>query len=193
MVSILDGSAIYRLVPGIRGVLGARGSWLLKLVEGLLDVCGHVDVTYALVVVPVTGETALEGSSTVDGDSIYILKRLDEMVRRVLAGILDTKFFYHKGESDVFGGMLPKGRGSSVGGVAKLGKVYLEPIVRNAAGLFQAWHAFAYLEVYPSVRCKLDEVVLGDNFFREYCQADFHILVTPHGVVVIKILNVKID
>ena len=88
------------------------------------------------------------------------------MVRRVLADVLDTEIVDHKGESDVFGGMLPKGRGLRDGGVAKLGKVYLEPIVRNAAGLFQAWHAFADLQVYPSVRCKLEEVVLGDDFFR---------------------------
>ena len=35
--------------------------------------------------------------------------------------------------------------------------------------------------------------MLGDNFLREYRQAEFHILVTPHGGVVIKILNVKSD
>ena len=39
----------------------------------------------------------------------------------------------------------------------------------------------------------MEEVVLGDDFFREYRQADFHILVTPHVGVVIKILNVKSD
>ena len=115
------------------------------------------------------------------------------MVRCVLANVLYTEIVNHKGEEDVFGGMLPNGRGSSDGGVAKLDKVYLEPIFRNAAGLFQAWHAFADLHVYPSVRCKLEEDVLGDYLFREYCQADFHILVTPHGGVVIKILNVKSD
>ena len=70
MVSILDGSSIDRLVPGMRGVLGTRGRWVLKLVEGLLGVCGHGDVTYAFVVVLVNGETAIEGSSPVDGDSI---------------------------------------------------------------------------------------------------------------------------
>ena len=70
LVSILDGSAIDRLVPGMRRVLGARGQWVLKLVEGLLDVCGHGNVTYALVVVPVNGETSIEVSSPVYGDSI---------------------------------------------------------------------------------------------------------------------------
>ena len=43
---------------------------MMKLVEGFLDVYGHGDVTYALVLVPVNGETAIEGSSLVDGDSI---------------------------------------------------------------------------------------------------------------------------
>ena len=71
--------------------------------------------------------------------------------------------------------------------------MYLEPIVFNAFGLFQARRAFADLQLYPSVRCKLEEVGLGDDFLREYCQADFHILGTPHGVVVIKVFNVKSD
>ena len=115
------------------------------------------------------------------------------MVRRVLANVLDTEIVDHKGESDVFSGMFPKGRGLIDRGVAKLCKVYLEPIVRDAAGLFQAWHAFADLQVYPSVRCKLEEVVLGDDFLREYCQDDLHILIPPHGGVVIKILYVKSD
>ena len=115
------------------------------------------------------------------------------MVCRVLADVLDTEIVDHKGEADVFGGMLTKGRGLSNGVVSKLGNVYLEPIVSNADGLFQACHAFADLQVYLSVRYKLWEVVLGDDFLREHRQADFHILVTPHGGVVIKILNVKSD
>ena len=73
------------------------------------------------------------------------------MVRRVLADVLDTEIVDHKGEADVFGGMIPKGRGLSNGGVAKLGKVYLDPIVRYAAGLFQAWHALVDIQVYPYV------------------------------------------
>ena len=70
LVSILDGCTIDRLVPGMRGVLGARGRRVLKLVEDLFDVCGHGNVTYALVVSPVDGETAIEGTSPVNGNSI---------------------------------------------------------------------------------------------------------------------------
>ena len=54
----------------MRGLLGARGLWVLKLVEGLFDVCGNGDVTYALVVAPVDGETAIEGTIPVDGNSV---------------------------------------------------------------------------------------------------------------------------
>ena len=43
---------------------------MLKLVEGLFDVCGHGDVTDALVVAPVDGKNAIEGTSPVDGNSI---------------------------------------------------------------------------------------------------------------------------
>ena len=70
LVSILDGCAIDRLVPGMRGVLGERGRRVMKLVEGLFDVCGHGNVTDALVVVPVDGETSIEGTSPVDGNSV---------------------------------------------------------------------------------------------------------------------------
>ena len=38
------------------------------------------------------------------------------MVSRFLANVLDTEIVDHKGESDVFGGMLPKGRVLSDGG-----------------------------------------------------------------------------
>ena len=43
---------------------------MLKLVEGLFYVCGHGNVTYALVVVPVDGETAIEGTSPFNGNII---------------------------------------------------------------------------------------------------------------------------
>ena len=43
---------------------------MLKLVEGLFDVCGNGNVTYALVVVPVDGETVIERTSSVDGNSV---------------------------------------------------------------------------------------------------------------------------
>ena len=91
LVRILGGSAIYRLVPGMRGVLGAIGCSMLELVDGFLDVCGHGDFTSPFVVVPVSGETTIEGASSVDGDSIQLLESLDEMVSISFPEYLTTK------------------------------------------------------------------------------------------------------
>ena len=46
---------------------------MMELVEGFLDVCGNVDVTNPFVVVPINGETTIEGASPVDGDCIQLL------------------------------------------------------------------------------------------------------------------------
>ena len=81
--------------------------------------------------------------------------------------------------------MLPKGRGSREGGAYKLGKVDIEPIVCNAAKLFQAWHTFADLQVHPYFGYELAEVLLGDDFFRNYVQADLHIQIAFHRSIVI--------
>ena len=72
---------------------------MMKLVQGFLYVCGHGDVTNPLVGVPIDVETAIEGSSPVHGDSIDLLERLDEMVRRVFADILDTKIVEPQGRN----------------------------------------------------------------------------------------------
>ena len=108
------------------------------------------------------------------------------MVNSFFADVFDTKFVDHEGEEDIFGGILPKGRGSRNGLVDKLAYVDLEPIVCNTAGLFQSWHAFADLQVHPSVGYELVEVVQGNNFFRKYVQADLHIFISCHRSIVIK-------
>ena len=59
--------------------------------------------------------------------------------------------------------------------------------------LFQAWHASVDLQVHPSVGCELVEVVLGDDFFRKYLQADLHILIARHGSIVIKYLISRVS
>ena len=108
-----------------------------------------------------------------------------------MSGVFDTEVVNHEVEEDIFGGMLPKGRVSLDGGVAKLGNLDMEPIVCNTAGLFQAWHAFVDLQVHPSIECELAEVVLGYYFFRNYVQADLHILISRHRGIVIMFLNIQ--
>ena len=124
---------------------------MLELVEGFLNVCGHGGVTSPFVVVPIKDETTKEGDSPVDGDSIQLLENLDEMFSSFFADVFDTEVVDHEGEKDIFGSILPRGRGSCNGGVAKLGNVDQEPIVCNEAGLFWACHAFSDLQVHSSV------------------------------------------
>ena len=163
---------------------------MFELVEGFLDVCGHVDLTSPFVVVPIKGETTIKGASPVDGDSIQLHESLDEMVSSFFDEVFDTEVVDHNGEEDIFGGMLLKERGLSERGVTKPGKVDMEHIVCNAAGLFQAWYAFADLQVHPSVGCELAEVVLGDDFFRKYVQDDLHILILrPRGIRIKKLIS----
>ena len=156
-----------------------------------MDVYGHGDVTITFFVFTIKGETTTEESSTVNGDSIQLLESLDEMVSSFFADVFDTEVVDHKGEKYIFGRMLPKGRGSCDRGLAKLGKVDLDPIVCNMAELFQGWHAFADIQVHPSVGCELAEVVLGYDFFRNYIRADLHILIALYKSIVIYFLNIQ--
>ena len=80
------------------GHLGEGGCWILELVEGLLDVCGHGDVTSYFVVVTIKGDTTIEGSSPVDGDIIQLLESLDDVVSCLFADVFDTKVVDHVGE-----------------------------------------------------------------------------------------------
>ena len=158
LVSILDGSAIERLVPGMRGVLGARGCWMLELVRGSLNVYRHGDVKNPFVVVLIKGDTTIEGSIPVDGDIIQLLESLDEMVISFFAELFDTKVVDHKGEKDIFGGMLPKGSGFAQRGSNQTWKVgsgaYHLQCGRPISGL-------AYLCGYPGTPIRWMRVVGG--------------------------------
>ena len=90
LVGILDGSAIDGLVPGMRGVLGEGGGWILGLLEGFLGVCGHGYVTSPFFLVTIKGETTIKGASPVDRDSIHLLESLDEIVSSFSAAWLTT-------------------------------------------------------------------------------------------------------
>ena len=70
---------------------------------------------------------------------------LDEVVRVFLANIIDPKVINDEGENDGLGGVLPESRGSGNRGKSKEGKVRFEPVVGDAAGLFEAGHAFSDL------------------------------------------------
>ena len=72
----------------------------------------------------------------------------------------------------------------------KYAKVDFEPVVGNAAGFFEAGHAFSDLEVNPAIRTECAEVVLVDYFVRDTGQREFHILVAGHVGAIVKILDI---
>ena len=70
--------------------------------------------------------------------------------------------------------MLPERRSSGNRGKYKVGKVRFEPVVGDAAGLFEAGHAFLDHEVDPAIRTERAEVVLVNYFVRDSGQCKFH-------------------
>ena len=66
-----------------------------------------------------------------------------------------------------------------------------EPVIGDAAGLFEAGHDFLDLEVNPAVRTECAEVVLFENFVRDTGQHKFHVLVAGHGGAIVKILDIQ--
>ena len=94
-------------------------------------------------IVPVDGESAEEGTSPVDGDGVEFLEGLDEVVRVLFSGVLDAKVVNYEGEKYGLGVFLPQRRGSGYRGETELSEVSFESVVGNAAGLFEAMHAFS--------------------------------------------------
>ena len=64
-----------------------------------MEIFGHGDVTGVCGVVPVNGESAEEGTSTVDGDGVEFLEGLDEMVGVFFSDVLDAKVVNDEGEN----------------------------------------------------------------------------------------------
>ena len=126
-------------------MLWAFGRRMLEFVKGCLEIFGYGDVAGAFGIVPVNRDSTEEGTGLVNGDGVHFLEGLDEVVGVLLAKILDPKDVNDEGESDGLGGVLPERRGDGKRGEAKVGEVIFEPVVGNAAGLFEAGHVFLYL------------------------------------------------
>ena len=105
----------------------------------------HRDVAGVCGIVPVDGESAEYGTVPVMRDSVEYLKGLYEVVGVLFAGVLDPKVVDNEGESDVFGGVLPKRQGSGHRVEAEMGEVSFELAVGDEAGLLEARHAFSDL------------------------------------------------
>ena len=140
---------------------------MLEFMKGCLEIFGDGYFTSACGVVPVNGKSAEEGTGPVNGDGVQFLEGLDEVIGVFLADVLDPKVVDNEGENDGIGGVLPERRSSGNRGEYKMVKVSFEPVIVDAAGLFEAGHAFSDLRVNPAVRTECAEVVLFDYFVRD--------------------------
>ena len=94
-------------------------------------------------------------------------------------------------KNDVFGGVFPKRGGARDGGISKLGEMQMEAFIRNAPGLFQAWHSFADFHINSSVGGQGAKIVLADDFVRDNVQGNLHVFVPGHWSVIIKVFYVQ--
>ena len=130
------------------------GRRILEFMLGCLEIVGHGYVTGVCGVIPGNGKSTEEVTSPVDGDGVPFLEGLDEVVGFLFDKVLDTKVVDDEGESDGLGGVLTERRSSGNRGGSNMGKMSFELVIGDAAGLFEAGHAFADLEVNPAVGTK---------------------------------------
>ena len=137
-------------------------------------------------------ETTEHGSGPIHGDGVLFLEGLEQVVSIVFADIFYAEVVNDKGESDVTLRMLPYGGGARDRRISKQGKVYFQPVIGDAAGLFETRHAFAYLHIDPAVRSgEAAQVVLLNDLVREEIQGEFYVLLSRHGVAIVEIFDVQ--
>ena len=107
-----------------------------------MEIVGHGYVAGACVLIPGNGKSTEEGTGSVDGDGVQFLEGLDEVVGVLLANILYPKVVNDKVESYGLDGVLTERRSYRNRGESKIGKVSFEPVVGDAAGLFEAGMPF---------------------------------------------------
>ena len=64
-----------------------------------------------------------------------------------------------------------------------------QPVIGDAAGLFETRNTFADIHTDPAVGA--DEAAQVVNLVREEIQGEFHVLVSGHGSAVVEIFDVK--
>ena len=111
----------------------------------------------------------------------------------LLTNVLNSKIVNNKREGDVLAGMFPERGSACHWGIAEFGKVDLESVIVNFAGLYQAWHALPNIHLHPPISGECVKVVLGNNFFGDYGKGNFHVLVPVHRCVVIKKIDVQCE
>ena len=66
-----------------------------------------------------------------------------------------------------------------------------QAVICDIKVLFQAWHAFLYLNINPSVVFDRLQVVLVYDFLQDVQQLYLHVIVLLHRAFIIAIIDVK--
>lgn len=89
--------------PGMGRVLWwCSRSWMSEAKECSLDISGHRDVDYVVVIGSYECEPTVFGACPIDFEDVFLGKDADQVINIGLVGVLDAKVINHEGE---FGGM----------------------------------------------------------------------------------------
>ena len=105
--------------------------------------------------------------------------------------ILDSKVVDDEGELDRPGFVFPKAWCVFGRDVAECGKVFAQLVVGDDAGLREAVHALVDFNANISVVNEWEELVLVDDFLRDYIDGESHVFVALHRGAIIKIFYVQ--
>jgi hypothetical protein len=152
----------------------------------------EADVYIFGIVIPADGEAVEQCGAPILGDSVELTKGPQEMLSMFVADVLDAEVVNHEGESDGTSDVGSKGGGAGGGAVTKFGEVKGEVVVGDTTGLYESWHPLPDLHVDPAVGCgKGCQVVLLDDFSRNFGDVKLHVFVAVHWRSVVNILDIK--
>jgi len=156
----LDAGAVVQLLPGMWGMFRVRWVRVVEALQCVIDVAGHGQVNGALVIVPVKGKAAVARGMPVLGDLVLFLESIEEVHGIVVGGVAYGKLIHDQGKAHIPGVMLPEA-GSEWAGVVPMGKEEaLEVFVGDAAGLWEAIHAFSDFHIDMAIVDKVMELVV---------------------------------
>ena len=79
----------------MRCVLLCSGGTCAVFRQGLIDISLHGYIDVALVVLPIKYQPAIQGTSDINGDCIFLLHGVDKMVEVVMVNMPDPKVIHN--------------------------------------------------------------------------------------------------
>ena len=186
MMAAVDG-----LVPFVGGVACPEREEGGETLEGFGDVVWHGEVDVAVwSIAPVERHAQEFGACAVDCGCVKAVKGGEEVVEIGGGGVLNTEVIDDEGKLDGVGFVAPQGGGAGDRVVAVRGEVLDEPVLGDAAGLFETRDTLSDLDVHEAVVFNAGEIVFGNNLSRDERDGDSHIFVGGEGGAVVELVDV---